>query len=152
MEKLSVRIKYLSPLLENDIPKPAYATEGAAGLDCCACMKDAHFLLPGERFAVPLGISMEIPVGFAGFLYGRSGLGMKHGITLPNCVGVIDSDYRGEIKCAITNYSDQPYNILPGERICQLVIAPVQSVELIRVDKLDETTRGTGGFGSTGRK
>ena len=152
MKKLTIPIKYLSPLLGSVIPSPSYASEGAAGLDCCACISDAHELLPGERFAVPLGISMEIPDGYAGFLYGRSGLGMKHGITLSNCVGIIDSDYRGEIKCAVTNYSDQPYRILPGERICQLLIAPIQSIELMPVNELSETKRGGGGFGSTGRK
>lgn len=152
MNCLPIKIKYLSPLLGKQVDLPSYATEGAAGMDLCACMEEAHLLQPGERFPVPLGIAMEIPKGYAGFIYGRSGLGIKSGVTLPNCVGVIDSDYRGEIKCAITNHSSEPYTILPGERICQMVIAPVMQAELIPVDELEETTRGAGGFGSTGRK
>lgn len=152
MMDLPIKIKYLSPLFGSGIPKPAYATNGSAGMDLCACISESHVLLPGERFAVPLGIAMEIPTGYAGFIYGRSGLGMKFGITLPNCVGIIDSDYRGEIQCAITNHSDVPYKIVPGERICQMVFAPIQTAQLIEVTQLDETKRGSGGFGSTGRK
>ena len=152
MNRLPIKIKYLSPLLGKQVNTPSYATEGAAGMDLCACMEEAHVLHSGERFLVPLGFAVEIPTGYAGFIYGRSGLGIKNGVTLPNCVGVIDSDYRGEIKCAITNHSDEAYTILPGERICQMVIAPVVQAELVPVDELEETDRGAGGFGSTGRK
>ena len=152
MKQVPVPIKYLSPLLGEKVPMPSYATDGSAGVDLSACIQNEHLLMPGERFAVPLGIAVSIPNGYAGFLYGRSGLGMKHGVAPANCVGVIDSDYRGEIKCAITNHSDQPYHILPGERICQLVITPVLQAEFIPVEELDDTKRGAGGFGSTGRK
>ncbi len=152
MDELSVKIQYLSPLLGKSVAYPSYATNGAAGMDLCACMEKAHLLMPGERFAVPLGIALAIPEGYAGFIYGRSGLGIKSGVTLPNCVGVIDSDYRGEIMCAITNHSSEPYEILPGERICQLVISKVEKVRFCEVCELEKTKRGSGGFGSTGRK
>lgn len=152
MNQLPVKIKYLSPLIGAQVDAPAYATTGSAGLDLCACIEAPYLLNPGERFAVPLGIALEIPEGYAGFIYARSGLGVRYGVTLPNCVGVIDSDYRGEIKCAITNHSDKPYEILPGERICQMVISPVFQAELIQTQVLDETERGSGGFGSTGRR
>ncbi len=152
MNQVPVKIKYLSPLIGDKVAVPAYATSGSAGMDLCACLESPYLLQPGERFAVPLGIALEIPEGFAGFIYGRSGLGVKFGVTLPNCVGVIDSDYRGEVKCAITNHSDKPYEILPGERICQMVIAPVIQANLIPTENLEETERGSGGFGSTGRR
>ncbi len=148
---MKVRIKYVSSLMPSAVLPPAYATKNSAGMDCRACVEDGMTVMPNERVLVPLGFSIEIPEGYAGFIYGRSGLGVKHGITLSNCVGVIDSDYRGEVKCALTNYSNEPFIINKGDRICQLVISPVETVELEASLDLSDTTRADGGFGSTGK-
>lgn len=130
---------------------PSYATPESAGMDLYALLDEEINLLPGRRVTVPTGLSIQLPQGSAAFIYARSGLGIKHGIVPANCVGVIDSDYRGEIKVGLINQSDSPYTIRPFERIAQMVIAPVLKVQLIESDALNETERGEGGFGSTGK-
>ena len=149
---MEVRIKYLSDLLGNKVKAPFYATEDAAGMDVSACINEDIIIKPGERVKVPCGFAIEIPKGYAGFLYARSGLSTKFGINLPNSVGVIDSDYRGEVICALTNNLAEEFVLKAGERIAQLVITPVLRCTLVKSDELDSTDRGDGGFGSTGRK
>ena len=150
---MELKIKPLSPKIGAEIPFPAYATAGAAGMDLRACLDTSLTLNPGDRVGVPTGFAIALPgPEWVAYIFARSGLGIKNGITLPNCVGVIDSDYRGEIIVALTNLSDTPYTIQPGDRVAQLVISPVVQAQISLVDELDETGRGAGGFGSTGRK
>ncbi len=131
---------------------PRYATEGSAGLDLHACIGSPLEVPPGSRLKVPTGISIEIPHRFiAGLVFPRSGLASKHGISLANAVGVVDSDYKGEIMVAIYNQGPDLYVITPGERIAQLVFVPIFKATLHEVDSLEVTGRGTGGFGSTGK-
>jgi dUTP pyrophosphatase len=130
---------------------PFYATEGAAGLDLVAAIDDKILLNPGERVRVPTGIIIEVPEGFEGQLRPRSGLAIKHGISLANSIGTIDSDYRGEVCAILINHGKLPFTIDPGERIAQLVICPILKVRIEEVEELGETIRGSGGFGSTGR-
>ena len=148
---MKLKIKYLSDLIGDKISPPSYASKGAAGLDLAACISESITILPMGRAMVPTGIAAEIPEGYAGFIYARSGLATRHGITMANSVGVIDCDYRGEIKCALVNLGDKPYIISPGERIAQMVIMPIAKAVIERADVLAETERGGGGFGSTGR-
>ncbi|MEY3704570.1 MAG: dUTP diphosphatase [Pseudomonadota bacterium] len=131
------------------LPMPAYATEGAAGMDVVSA-EDLD-LAPGARHAVATGFAMAIPFGFEVQVRPRSGLALKHGITCLNTPGTIDSDYRGEVKVILANLGDAPFPIRRGERIAQLIPAPVQHARFALVDSLDETERGAGGFGSTGR-
>lgn len=131
---------------------PKRATNGSAGMDLYACIEKSITLAPGQLTIVPTGIAIELPDnGCAAFLYARSGLGVKHGICLSNGVGVIDSDYRGEICVGLCNVSDKPYVIEPDERVAQMVIAPVFTPDIVETDSLSDTQRGEGGFGSTGR-
>ncbi|MEN9931856.1 MAG: hypothetical protein RIS17_429 [Pseudomonadota bacterium] len=132
------------------LPLPAYATAGAAGMDAVAAVTETVMLAPGERFPVPLGFCMAIPDGYEVQVRPRSGLALKHGITVPNSPGTIDSDYRGEVKALLINLGAEPFAIERGMRICQLVPAAVTRASLSIVDSLDETMRGAGGFGSTG--
>ena len=132
------------------LPLPAYATTGAAGMDAVAAVSETMMLPPGGRFAVPLGFCIAIPDGYEVQVRPRSGLALKHGITIPNSPGTIDSDYRGEVKALLINLSEEPFAIERGMRICQLVPAVVTRTTLAVVDALDDTKRGTGGFGSTG--
>ena len=130
---------------------PAYETPGAAGADLRANLPTGPVTIkPGERALVSTGLHMEIPLGFEVQIRPRSGLARKHGITLPNTPGTIDSDYRGELRIALINWSAEPYTIRHGARIAQLVIAPVVQVRVEEVESLDKTARGAGGFGSTG--
>ena len=131
---------------------PTYGTEYAAGADLYACMDEAVTIGSGETYFVKTGIAMEIPVGYAGLVYARSGLACKKGLAPANKVGVIDSDYRGEIMVALHNHSNQPVIVESGERIAQLVITPYIVAAFNQVEELDNTDRGAGGFGSTGRK
>lgn len=131
------------------LPLPAYATAGAAGMDVVAA-EDVD-LAPGARHAVATGFALAIPAGYEVQVRPRSGLALKHGITCLNSPGTIDSDYRGEVKIILANLGDAPFPVRRGERIAQLVPAPVQHGVLNEVDTLDETARGAGGFGSTGR-
>ena len=130
---------------------PVRATPGSAGLDLSACISEPITLDPGCRKLIPTGLAAAIPQGAAGMIYARSSLGTKHGIALSNGVGVIDNDYRGEIQVGLCNFSSEPYTISPGERIAQLVLHPVLLLPVEEVDTLDETERGAGGFGSTGK-
>jgi dUTP pyrophosphatase len=132
------------------LPLPAYATPGAAGMDAVAAVTGDHVLAPGERFAVPLGFAMAIPPGYEVQVRPRSGLALKHGLTVPNSPGTIDSDYRGEVKALMINLGSEAFVIERGMRICQLVPAAVTRAGLTAVASLDATGRGAGGFGSTG--
>ena len=149
---MELKLKPLSPKLGKEIPLPAYATPGSAGMDLRACIDEPLTIQPMERVKVPAGFAISLPgPEYVALIFARSGLGIKSGITLPNCVGVIDSDYRGEIIVALTNLSKEPYTIQPGDRVAQLVIMPVTQADISVVDELDNTERGAGGFGSTGR-
>ena len=131
---------------------PKRATPGSAGMDLCACIDAPVTIAPGSLAMIPTGIAIALPqAGCAAFLFARSGLGVKHGITLSNGVGVVDSDYRGEIKVGLCNVGGEPYTIEPGERIAQMVVMPVMLWATQEADSLPETQRGTGGFGSTGK-
>ena len=149
---MELKIKVLSPKIGKDIPLPSYATAGSAGLDLRACIDGPVTVEPGQRVTIPTGFAIALPdPGWVALIYARSGLAVKHGIALANCVGVVDSDYRGEIVVALRNYAKEPYTVEPGERIAQMVITPVVQAEIALVDELDHTDRGAGGFGSTGR-
>ncbi len=145
-QPVQIRVKRL-PHGEG-LPLPAYATDGAAGMDVVAA--EDVTLAPMARHAVATGIALAIPDGFEVQVRPRSGLALKHGITLPNTPGTIDSDYRGELKCIMINLGTEPFEIRRGDRIAQLVVAPVQIGRMVEVEALDETVRGAGGFGSTG--
>lgn len=139
--------------LKQNAKIPQRATNGAAGMDLYACIENAVTLLPQQLAVIPTGIALELPDNqCAAFLYARSGLGVKHGICLANGVGVIDSDYRGEICVGLCNVSDKPYVIEPNERVAQMVIAPVCTPVIEETSQLSDTVRGEGGFGSTGKK
>lgn len=127
---------------------PAYTTEGAAGMDVLAA--EDVTLAPGARHAVATGLALAIPPGFEIQVRPRSGLALKHGITVPNTPGTIDSDYRGELKVILINHGDRAFDIRRGDRVAQLVLAPVVRASWLKVEELDETLRGEGGFGSTG--
>jgi len=134
------------------LPLPAYATEGAAGMDLRAAVEAPVTIPAGGRAMVPTGLSVEIPRGFEGQVRGRSGLAARHGVGIPNAPGTIDSDYRGEVCVILANWGDQPFVVARGERIAQLVIAPVARAELVEVEELAVSERGAGGFGHTGRR
>jgi dUTP pyrophosphatase len=141
---------------DRDLPLPSYETPGAAGADVRANLRredraTGFVLAPMQRAIVPTGIRVEIPPGFEVQMRPRSGLATRHGITLPNTPGTIDSDYRGPLGVALVNLSDVPYTIRHGDRIAQMIVAPVVQAAFKVVDALSETARGTGGFGSTGR-
>ena len=148
---MKLAIKALSPLLGKEIPLPFFATPGAAAMDLHACLEESLTLAPRERRIVPTGLAVAIPAGFVGILAVRSSMGIKRGIILANGIGVIDSDYRGEVGIGLLNTTDEPYTILPGDRIAQLMVIPVTQPTLEMVEELPETERGAGGFGSTGR-
>lgn len=130
---------------------PRYATPGAAGMDLSACLDEAIVLGPGQRAVVSTGLSVAVPPLHVGLVFARSGLAVKQGVTLSNGVGVIDSDYRGEIKVGLVNLGDAACTIQHGERVAQLAVMPVVHAQAVEVDELDDTARGTGGFGSTGK-
>jgi dUTP pyrophosphatase len=135
-----------------DLPLPAYETAGAAGMDLRAAVAENApvVLRPGSRFAVPTGLAFALPDGFEGQVRPRSGLAARHGVTQVNTPGTIDADYRGEVKVILINLGEEDFTIRRGDRIAQLVIAPVTRAEWSEVETLDETVRGQGGFGSTG--
>lgn len=137
--------------LRENAAVPCRATEGSAGLDLCACTDGPLTINPGERLTVPTGIAVGVPAGYASFVFARSGLGIRRGICLSNGVGVIDSDYTGELQVGLINLGTQAYTIQPGERIAQLVVMPVCMLQPTLTEELDETQRGDGGFGSTGK-
>jgi len=129
---------------------PSYATEGSAGMDLTAAISEPMEFKPFERKLVPTGIIIELPQGYEAQVRPRSGLSIKYGMTLVNCVGTIDEDYRGNVCVPMINLSQETYIVNPGDRIAQIIISSVQKVNIIEVDELNETKRGEGGFGSTG--
>jgi dUTP pyrophosphatase len=145
--EIAIRLKRLDH--GEGLPLPAYATEHAAGLDVVAA--EDVTLVPGARRAVATGFAIAIPEGFEVQVRPRSGLALKHGITCLNTPGTIDADYRGEVKVILANLGTEPFEVRRGERIAQLIPAAVQRARFAEVDELDDTARGTGGFGSTGR-
>jgi dUTP diphosphatase len=145
--RIPLRVQKLGPV---DVPLPAYQTERAAGLDLCAAIDEAKRLEPGARALVPTGLAFGIPDGYEGQVRPRSGLSLKHGISIVNSPGTIDSDYRGMVAVVLINLGQEPFVIEPLSRIAQLVICPVVQAELELVSALDETARGAGGYGSTG--
>jgi dUTP pyrophosphatase len=147
------QVKVLDKRLGNDIPMPHYGTEGSAGLDLRACLEETLILNPGETKLIPTGMSIYIEDnGLAAMILPRSGLGHKHGIVLGNLVGLIDSDYQGELMVSCWNRGDKPFTMEIGERIAQLIIVPVVQAEYKFVEEFKATDRGEGGFGSTGTK
>ena len=144
MEKVAVK------KLREGAVLPTFGSNEAAGADLYACLEQDVTIAPGETVFVPTGLAMELPRGYAGLIYARSGLACKRGLAPANKVGVVDSDYRGEFIVALHNHGTQPQTISHGERIAQLVVTPVLIPEYIEVETLSDTQRGTGGFGSTG--
>src|SRR6185503_15698877 len=145
---MTIRIRLTRLPHGEGLPLPSYATSGAAGMDVVAA-EDVD-LMPGQRHAVATGFKVAIPDGYEVQVRPRSGLALKHGITVPNTPGTIDSDYRGELKVILINHGDTAFEVRRGDRIAQLVLAPVVRASWLKVDELDETARGAGGFGSTG--
>ncbi len=135
----------------NDVPLPAYATEGSAGMDVRATVDAPMTIAPGQTILVPTGFAMAVPPGYEAQVRPRSGLAIKHGIGVLNAPGTIDSDYRGEVRIILTNFGKEPFVIQRGERIAQMVIAPFVRAEWEEKDALEDTQRGAGGFGHTGR-
>ena len=147
-----VQLKILNPLIGTKFPLPQYATAGSAGLDLCACIEVPMTIASGETQLIDTGISIFIQdPGLAATILPRSGLGHKHGIVLGNLVGLIDSDYQGPLKVSCWNRSDTAYTVQPGDRIAQLVILPVAQATFDIVTEFEQTERGDGGFGSTGK-
>jgi dUTP pyrophosphatase len=138
--------------LRSSATLPVRATGGAAGLDLCACLDQELVLIPGARALVPTGIAIALPAGHEGQVRPRSGLAAKHGVTVLNAPGTIDEDYRGEVKVILVNLGEGPLTIHHGDRIAQLIVAPVARLAVEEVGSLDATGRGDGGFGSTGRR
>ena len=148
---MKMQIKALSEKIGREIPLPYYATAGAAAMDLHACI-DAPIAIPaGGRAVIPTGLAVAVPEGYVGIVAVRSSMGIRKGITLSNAIGVIDSDYRGPLGVGLHNTTDAPYEVRPCDRIAQMMIVPVVCPELELVEELDETDRGFGGFGSTGR-
>ena len=143
----SVKVKIIN---RSANPAPGYATPGSAGMDVRANLKEPIVILPGSRVLVPTGLFVELPLGFEMQLRPRSGLSLKHGITLLNSPGTIDADYRGEIRVIMANMGFEPFTVNHGDRICQAVVAQYAHVEWIETDQLSETERGEGGFGHSG--
>ena len=135
-----------------DAKLPKRATDGSAGYDLSACVEQPLTVAAGKRVLIPTGIAVALPENTVGLVFGRSGLGIKHGLVPSNAVGVIDSDYRGEISVGLSNHSESDYTIQPGERIAQLVIVPVLTPDIEETEELSETERSSGGFGSTGKE
>jgi dUTP pyrophosphatase len=148
-----LKVKVLDPRIGQSIPLPEYATGGSAGLDLRACLDAPLLLEPGQTHLVPTGLAIHLDdPGLAAVLLPRSGLGHKHGIVLGNLVGLIDSDYQGQVMVSVWNRGAHPFTIEPGERIAQMVVVPVVQVALDVVESFDESARGAGGFGSSGTK
>ena len=149
---MELKFKAVNPKIGRDIPLPQFATPGSAAMDLRACIDEAVTLPALGRAVIPTGLAMALPSkDFVALVFARSGLGIKKGVCLSNGVGVIDSDYRGEIAVGLVNLSAEDYTVMPGDRIAQLMVVPVVQPTVTLVDELDETDRGAGGFGSTGR-
>lgn len=150
---MELQVRIINDRVGKDIPLPTYSTQGAAGLDLRACIDAPLALAPGGTTMVPTGIAIHLAdPGYAALVLPRSGLGHKHGLVLGNLVGLIDSDYQGELKISSWNRSTQAFTIQPGDRVAQLVVVPVQQVKLKVVDAFEESQRGGDGFGSSGRQ
>ena len=148
-----IQLKKLDKRLGNEFPMPTYATDGSAGIDLRACLESSYQLSPGETLLIPTGMAIHIgDANLAAVILPRSGLGHKHGIVLGNLVGLIDSDYQGELKVSCWNRSSDHFTIEPGDRIAQLVFVPVVQAAFELVEDFDHTERGEGGFGSSGRQ
>ena len=143
----SIRVKKVHP----NATIPTYGSAEAAGADLYACLEESVVIQPGEVFWVPTGIALEVPKGCAGLIYARSSLGTKRGLAPANKVGVVDSDYRGEVKVVLFNHSKEPQTLDPHQRVAQLIITPVLTPAYEEVEELSDTSRGVGGFGSTGK-
>ena len=149
---LSNQMKLFVKRLDPRAALPAYQTPGAAAMDLTAVLDEAVTVAPRQLVSIPTGLAIALPdAGWVALVFARSGLGIKHGVALSNGVGVIDSDYRGEIRVGLTNLSDTPYTIQPGDRVAQLMITPVARCAVLELDELPPTARGEGGFGSTGK-
>ncbi len=148
-ERVSVKVRRLPH--GRSLPLPAPASPGSAGLDLVAAIGEPVTLAPGERLEVPTGLALELPPGWEGQVRPRSGLAARHGVTLANSPGTIDSDYRGEVRVLLVNLGGESVVFERGDRVAQLVVAPVARVEVVESDALSETSRGEGGFGSSGR-
>lgn len=149
---MDLKIKAVSPLIGDTIPTPFFATDGSAAMDLHACLEESVTIPPHGRVMIPSGIAIALPSpDLVALIFGRSGLGAKHGVAPSNCVGVVDSDYRGELMIALQNASEESYTITPGDRIAQMMITPILRPNLQWTGTLPESSRGTGGFGSTGQ-
>lgn len=149
-DRLVVAVCWLDREKSGDLPLPSYETDGSAGMDVCAALDGEHLLHPGERTLIPTGLAVAVPNGYEIQVRPRSGLAVRHGVTVVNAPGTIDSDYRGEVKIALINLGHEPYLIRRGDRIAQLVVAPVVTASLRLEQHLEPTRRGDGGFGHTG--
>jgi dUTP pyrophosphatase len=150
MTALTLRIRRLHPEKDQDLPIPQYMSPGASGLDLPAAVEGEIILSPSEIRLIPTGLALAIPPGYEGQIRPRSGLALKHGITLVNTPGTIDSDYRGELGLAIINLGQKPYTIRRGDRLAQLVLHKVYQADILVVENLDATDRADGGFGHSG--
>ena len=149
---MELKFKAIHPKIGREIPLPQFATPGSAAMDLRACLDDPVTLQAGARAVIPTGLAMALPsADYVALVFARSGLGIKKGVCLSNGVGVIDSDYRGEIAVGLVNLTDEDYTVQPGDRIAQLMVVPVVQPTVTLADELDETDRGSGGLGSTGR-
>ena len=148
---MELKIKALSTKIGTEIPAPFYATPGAAAMDLHACLEEDVVVPAGGRKVIPTGLAIALPsADYVALIFARSGLGVKHGIAPANCVGVIDSDYRGEVMVGLQNSGNCDFVIHPADRIAQLMVVPVVQAQVRMVEELDDTQRGSGGFGSTG--
>jgi dUTP pyrophosphatase len=150
LEPIPIKIKKLKH--STDLPMPDYASEGASGMDLRACIDQSVRLAPGDIRLIPTGLAVAIPQGYEAQIRPRSGLALHHGIGMLNAPGTIDSDYRGEVGIILVNWGSEPFTISRGDRIAQMVISKVYKANVIAVDDLDDTPRGTGGFGHSGVK
>ena len=149
---MELKFKAIHPKIGREIPLPQFATPGSAAMDLRACLDGPVTLQAGARAVIPTGLAMALPsADYVALVFARSGLGIKRGVCLSNGVGVIDSDYRGEIAVGLVNLSGEDYTVQPGDRIAQLMVVPVVQPTVTLVEELDETDRGSGGLGSTGR-
>ena len=150
---VNVQLKILNPQIGKDIPLPSYSTDGSAGLDLRACIKSKIIIEPNSSDLIPTGLAIHLDdSSLAGLILPRSGLGHKHGIVLGNLVGLIDSDYQGELMISCWNRSQNSFTIEKGDRIAQLVVVPIVQARFVQVDEFTETNRGTSGFGSSGKR
>lgn len=147
---VTVKLRWIDPAAAGDLALPSYETPGSSGMDVCAAVAETLVIEPGERALIPTGFAVAIPAGYEIQVRPRSGLAVRHGLSLPNTPGTIDADYRGEVKVAMINLGSEAVTVRRGDRIAQLVVAPVIRATVDVVSELDTTERGSGGFGHTG--